>query len=791
MKTLVIVESPAKCAKIQNYLGPGYIVKASFGHICNLDTKKGLDAIDINNHYKPKFINIKEKKKYIDDLKKHAQNCDEVIIASDLDREGEAIGYHVCRVLNLDIKKTKRIVFNEITKKAIQQAVKDYREIDMNLVNAQQARQILDFVIGFDISPVLWKFIKSGISAGRCQTPALRLVNEKEESIDKFKSTNYFDLQGTFTIEFVEDIDTRNGTQECSSTVDFQCKYSKKLKNKNVVMESLEKYKTSNFQITNITMTESKSKSGAPFITSTLQQECSNKLSVPPAKTMQIAQKLYEGGLITYMRTDSKIISEDCLDTIKQYVTETFGDNFYKQTRYKNDSNNTQEAHECIRPVDIHKIDISDDFTSQEKKVYQLIWRRTVASQMSDSITQVMKVVINDNQVKYPFDTEFTKTLHLGYLKAYGEASHDDITFIKDDIEVGDTVEIDIITSEEKSTKSTARYTEASLIKDLEKKGIARPSTFASIIDTLFKREYIVKESRKGSNIEISIFQLKNNEIIDKKHTVKSGTETNKIFMTELGKKVIEFMNQHFDNIINYEFTADLEKQLDTIADGNCESETVIDSTYKSFHPKVVELKDKPGGIGKQDTVWDKKEFKSKMTTSDGENVYVFKGKYGPVIQIGEEDTKKYIGIPNDTDIKTITNEEIIEFLNYPKCLGKIDGKDVTMYVGNNGYYIKYNNRNFGANPQITLDECKLLIEEKKQNGLVKTVNDKMSIRNGPHGPYIMVRNLKKPKDKPKFITIPPEYHDKLDKLNLKQCNEIVNSGNSVGGKGKGKGKGK
>ena len=515
-KSLVIVESPAKCNKIQNYLGSGYIVKASFGHICNLDTKKGLDAVDVKNHYKPKFINIKEKKKYIDDLKKHASNCDEVIIASDLDREGEAIGYHVCRVLKLDLKKTKRIVFNEITKKAIQQAVKDFRYLDMNLVNAQQARQILDFVIGFDVSPVLWKYIKSGISAGRCQTPALRLVNEKEESIDGFQSTNFFDLQGKFTIEFEDEGEQSGLHEDCSLVIDFDCKHSKKLKNKDIAIKALEKYKTSEFEITDISMSESKSKSGAPFITSTLQQECSNKLSVPPAKTMSIAQKLYEGGLITYMRTDSKIISEDCLDTLKEYVTESYGVDYYKLTRYKNDSNNTQEAHECIRPVDIHKIDISDDFTPQEKRVYQLIWRRTIACQMTDSVTQVMKVVINDNQVKYPFDTEFTKTLHLGYQKAYGEVSHDNISLIKDDIEVGNPVEVDTITSEEKSTKSSARYTEASLIKDLEKKGIARPSTFASIIDTLFKREYIVKESRKGSNVDISVLQLKNTEITDK-----------------------------------------------------------------------------------------------------------------------------------------------------------------------------------------------------------------------------------------------------------------------------------
>ena len=778
-KILVIVESPAKCNKIQNYLGPGYYVKASFGHICNLDTKKGLDAIDIQNHYKPKFINIKEKKKYIDDLKKHASNCDEVIIASDLDREGEAIGYHVCRVLKLDIKKTKRIVFNEITKKAIKEAVKNFRYLDMNLVNAQQARQVLDFIIGFDISPVLWKYIKSGISAGRCQTPALRLVNEKEQAIDGFQSTNFFDLQGKFIIEFEE------------TTINFECKHSKKLKSKEIALNALEKYKTSKFKITNITMSESKSKSAAPFITSTLQQECSNKLGISPAKTMQIAQKLYEGGLITYMRTDSKIISEDCLKTIKDYVKNTYGNKFYKSTKYKNESNNTQEAHECIRPVDIHKIDINNDFSPQEKKVYQLIWRKTVASQMTDSITQVMKVVINDDQVKYPFDTEFTKTIHLGYLKAYEEVSHDNITSIKDDIEVDDSVDIDTITSEEKSTKSVARYTEASLIKDLEKRGIARPSTFASIIDTLFKREYIVKESRKGSNIEISILQLKNKKITDKKNTVKSGAETNKIFMTELGQKVIEFMNEHFDNIINYEFTADLEKQLDTIASGDTQSESVIDNTYKSFHPKVVELKNKPGGINKEDKVWDKKEFKPKMTTPDGENIYVFKGKYGPDIQLGEEDNKKYIGIPNDTDIKTITNDEITEFLKYPKHLGKIDGKSVSIFVGNNGYYVKHNERNFGVNPDITMDECKQLIEEKKQSGVVQTLNDKMSIRNGAHGPYIMIRNPKKPKEKPKFITIPIEFHDKFDKLSLIQCNDIVKTTASRKGKGKGKGKGK
>ena len=511
-KKLVIVESPAKCAKIQSYLGNNYIVKASFGHITTLDTSKGINAIEISNNYKPKFINIKEKKKYIDQLKKYASQCDEVIIASDLDREGEAIGYHICRILKLNLHTTKRIVFNEITKSAITQAVTNSRTLDMNLIYAQQARQVLDYIIGYDISPVLWKYIKNGISAGRCQTPALRLVNEKEEQIENFTSTNYFDLSGIFQKDDIE----------------FNCKHKKKIKNKNSVLEILEKYKSSVFSINDIDISKSKSKSSAPFITSTLQQECNNKLNMPPSRTMQIAQKLYESGKITYMRTDSKIISEDCLQSIKQYIINQYGKDYYKLTKYKNDSQNTQEAHECIRPVSINETSLSLEFNNQEQKVYDLIWKRTIASQMCDSITEILKVIIVDDIVQLPFECEFQKTLHLGYLKAYGNELIDEISSCINKIQKDDIVNYHLITSEEKTTKSSVRYTEASLIKELEKRGIARPSTFASIIDTLFKREYIVKETRKGKEINTCKLTLQNNTIQNTNQKSISGTETNK-----------------------------------------------------------------------------------------------------------------------------------------------------------------------------------------------------------------------------------------------------------------------
>lgn len=747
-KILVIVESPAKCKKIQGFLGPEYIVKASFGHICNIDKKKGLSAIDIANNYTPKYAIISEKMKYIKDLKKYSKNAKEVIIASDLDREGEAIGYHLVNILKLDLDTTKRIVFNEITKSAITNAVNNPLRLNMNLIYAQQARQILDYLIGFDISPVLWKHVKNKISAGRCQSPALKLICEKEQEIQDFSSQTYFNLSGEFKI--------KNIILPSKSTHIFSLKKN--------VLKTFNEFKKSIFKIKNVTMSQSKQQPSAPYITSTIQQDASNKLGMSPKNTMSNLQKLYEKGKITYMRTDSKIISDDCINSIKKYILDNYGNEYYKFRKYTNNSKNTQEAHECIRPVNI-MIDILDDsFNNYEQKLYSMIWKRTIACQMKDLLKDVMKIKIENNKNQIDFVCLFEKIVFLGFGIIYNYEKVNEIDSIKNIIKIGDKLNIKFIESIESMTNPIPRYTEASLIKDLEKKGIGRPSTFSSIVETLFKREYIKKDSSKGIEKSICNIILKK-EISETCKINKIGSYKNKIAPSELGKEVNIFMSEHFTKLLNIEFSSSMENTLDDIANGNSSWVSLVDYVYNIFHPIVKTLSK---AKNKKKQIWEKKKDILGINPENNKSIYCYNGKFGPVIQEGD-DNPKYTGIPKSIDIQNLDLNTCLELLNLPKDIGKFSNKIISVNTSNYGFYIKYNNNTYSIDDyNISLKDAISIIKEKKTS-IIKTLSENITIREGPYGPYIL-KSIKGKKGK--IISIPKNVNP--INLTIDDCNKYL-----------------
>ena len=751
-KSLVIIESPAKCGKIQKYLGNQYIVKASFGHIRNLNKKKGIKAINIENNFKPSYSIIPCKQKYIKELKKHAKKCKEVIIATDLDREGEAIGYHIAKVLNLNLKTTKRIVYKEISKIALQNAIKNPRLLDINLINAQQARLILDYIIGFEISPVLWKYIRNHLSAGRCQSPALRLICDKNHEITNFNSKTYYDISGTFG---------------CNDNIKYEATSTNIMNTKLEVISILELFKTATFKIYKILNSESKSKPPAPYITSTIQQDASNKLGLSLKVTMNVLQKLYEAGKITYMRTDSKVLSEICTNEIKEFVINKYGIKYHKMRKYKNKTQNVQEAHECIRPVDIKEV-LLDNFSNYETKLYSMIWKRTIASQMSEMITSIMKIEIKNNKNNFKFSTKFSKTIFLGYGIIYNLENINEIDKIRDYISDGKILKTISIISTEKITKASSRYTEASLVKNLEKNGIGRPSTYSSIVDTLFKRNYIIKESKEGIEKNIFIIELDtNNNISEKTKQIKLNSENKKLFVTDLGKMVNKFMIENFNSIVDYKFTSEIETTLDNIANGESNWVNLLDNSYKSFHPKVIKLL---ANVPKK--VWKNEKKVLGINPKNNKNIYCYKGKYGPVIQEGDEDIK-YVGLSKKINISDITIETVLDILDYPKFIAKYNNKEIDMYYGQNGYYIKYNNKSYSiTNKNITLDEIKQIIKEKNKS-IIKEFSNGISIRVGKYGPYIL-----KSGKKAKIVSVPIELKDKLDKIKYSECLKILNSKN-------------
>ena len=669
MKYLVIVESPAKKNKIQQFLntikGHSFIVEASFGHIRYF--ANGLKSIDTKNDFIPTYSVTKDKSKVVKNLKQLKKKVDDVVIATDLDREGEAIGFHIADVLNLSLNDTKRICFNEITKNAVVNAFKNSRNLDHNLFHAQQTRSILDLLIGFEISPLLWSSIQPKLSAGRCQTPALRLIHEREKKIEDFKSNKSFQLTGIFNIY-----------------QKIEANYTKELLDKNKVKSLIQKLIDHQFKLVNITDKISKQNPPAPYITSTIQQDASSKFSMSPSLTMSVLQKLYEKGKITYMRTDSTAISDNFMEKIIEFLDINYA-GYFKKRQFKSKVSNAQEAHECIRPVSLD--DLPEDYPNNEIKLFNMIRQRVIASQMRHYSEKNFTYTLESIQSKvHKFTFTLTKVIDEGFKVIYNSQTESNDNLIKK-IKVGQIYEPLQLIATEKNTKPIARYTEASLIKELENKGIGRPSTFASIVGKLFERKYAIKKSNHNyKDIILDIISIKSGDtsVKEEQKQTKSISEKNKIFITDIGKLVNEYLETHFNDICQYNFTAKMESDLDKIADNKVNWVKVTRDVYDTFHPTVIKLKG--------DTEL-KKSYKDKKTNLlgkyKGKNVYTYVGRFGPCIQYGEKDNNpKYVSINIDEfeDISAITLKQATELLKFPKELGTYNNSIVNLNKGPYGY---------------------------------------------------------------------------------------------------------
>jgi len=748
MKYLVVVESPAKTKKIQNFLNSikehSFLVEASFGHIRYFS--KGLKSIDVNNNFKPTYSVLSGKNKVVKNLKEQYKKVDEVIIATDQDREGEAIGFHIAYSLNLNIDSTKRICFNEITQKAVVDAFNNSRSLDYNMFNAQQARSILDLLIGFEISPLLWKSIQPKLSAGRCQSPALRLVYDREKLINGFESNKSYSVNAEFNI--------------CDK--DITALFNKSIENRDNIIELLPILSNSLYKIIDFTKKKNTHAPPPPYITSSIQQDASSKYCITPKNCMSILQSLYEKGKITYMRTDSVAISNDFSKQIKTYCENNNLNQYYKETKYKSKVANAQEAHECIRPVSLDNS--TNGFSDNEIKLYNLIKKRVIASQMKKYIEDeyIYNLVSTENK-DHIFNFSLKNITNIGYKVVYDISLDDDKNLI-DSIVLDKIYKPIEIISKEKHTKPKPRYTEASLIKELEDRGIGRPSTFSSLVHKLLERKYVLKQTKNNTHdIDIETFTIKpEKEISINMVKAKSPSEKNKLFVTDIGTVVCEYMNNNFENINSYSFTSDVESSLDEISNDNAVWYEVISNVYDDFHKKVLEL-------SKQSTI---KTQKNKLhnligvNPDNNKNIYSYIGKFGPCIQEGEvDDNPKYVSIDKneDSDIKNISLEKALEYLKYPIDLGNIDNNKVCIKKGKFGFYIECGETKISIeNSNITLEEATTKIKENTSN-VIKTFSN-MKILNGKYGPYIRkgTKNISIPKTKD------------ASKLTKKECDEIV-----------------
>lgn len=721
---LVIVESPAKAHTIQQFLGDGFVVKSSNGHIRDLqDNKLG---VNVNDGFTPEYVVPAEKQKLVADLKKAAQKAQTVWLASDEDREGEAISWHLSETLGLKPENTKRIVFHEITKDAILHAVQNPRNIDLNLVNAQQARRVLDRLVGFELSPILWRKIQRGLSAGRVQSVALRLVVDREKEIMAFESTPYYKVEAIFEAD----------GSKVKATLDTRF---------NSIEEArrfLEDCIGATYSIESIDKKEAERHPAAPFTTSTLQQEASRKLHFPVSLTMRIAQSLYERGIITYMRTDSTNLSKLAIGTAKEFITNNFGDEYSHPRQFKTKSKGAQEAHEAIRPTYISNTDIEG--TAQEKKLYNLIWKRTIASQMEDAklLNTTMKVAIDKRSEKYSLQAG--EIIFDGFLKVYMEGSDDETASeeggILPPLQVGDILKEKGVNAECKFTQAPYRYSEATLIKKLEELGIGRPSTYSPTITTLTTgRGYIVKGDKEGRKVEVTRLSLKNGKVSE---TVKSetvGAEKNKFMPQEIGMIVTDYLVKNFPEIMDYAFTANVELDFDRIAEGEISWNSVISNFYSDFHPRVEET------ISNKEYNHIERELGT--DPSDGKIIIAKFGQYGPYVQKGDGEDKQYASLSKGQLIENITLEDALKLFSLPRTVGQIDGEDVVALKGRFGPYIKYKDKNYslpkGSDPlKISIEECESLInssvDNASSNQIIKEFADAdISIINGRYGPYI------------------------------------------------------
>ena len=738
-KNLVIVESPAKAGTIQKFLGEGFIVKSSFGHIRDLSDNEL--SIDIQGGFKPEYVIPSDKKKIVSDLKKAAKDAETVWLASDEDREGEAISWHLFETLDLKEENTRRIVFHEITKTAILNAIENPRDIDMNLVNAQQARRVLDRLVGFELSPVLWRKIQPKLSAGRVQSVALRLVVDREREILNFKHEQYYRVDAIFHPE---------GTSEktlVKATLD------RRFSTIEEAQAFLEKCIGAAFTISEIEKKEGSRTPAAPFTTSTLQQEAARKLRLSVSQTMSIAQKLYEHGLITYMRTDSTNLSSLAINTAKKFICDNFGEEYSKVRQYRTKAKGAQEAHEAIRPTYIENTSIEG--TPQEKRLYELIWKRTVASQMSDARILKTDIKVASDKGEEKFNVQASQVLFDGFLKLYMEStdepSQDDEIVILPEMNIGDRMFDKEITAECRFTAAPPRYSEATLVKKLEELGIGRPSTYAPTISTLTKgRGYIVKGDKTGEKHAVSNLTLKNGVIKTSSKTETVGAEKGRLLPQDLGMIVTDYLVKNFETILDYGFTANVEKDFDQIADGQMQWNSVLEEFYSPFHSRVQET------LSNREYSNVSRELG--VDPSDGQPLVARFGQYGPYIQKGDGESKQYASLAPGQLIESITLEEALKLFELPRNVGQHQGIDIICTKGRFGPYIKYGDRNVslprGTDPlKVDLATCVRLIEDslnKKTGGILAEYKDSdIQVIDGSYGPYIKHAgsNYKIPKD--------------------------------------------
>ena len=747
-KNLVIVESPAKAKTIEKFLGKDFEVLSSYGHI--RDLKKKDFSVDIEHNYKPIYEIPADKKKLVETLKQEADKADMVWLASDEDREGEAIAWHLFEVLKLQPEKTKRIVVHEITKDAILHAIENPRDIDLNRVDAQQARRVLDRIVGFELSPVLWKKVKPALSAGRVQSVAVRLIVEREREISAFKPEAAYRVIGEFLLPGGELL---------------KAELSQRLKTEDEAKALLEACKTARFSIGDVTVKPAKKSPAAPFTTSTLQQEAARKLGFSVAQTMMVAQRLYEAGHITYMRTDSVNLSSLAINTTKDEIVKTLGERYLHIRNYHTHTKGAQEAHEAIRPTYIshHEINAS----SQEKRLYELIWKRTIASQMSDAELEKTTATIAVSGRKEHFVAVGEVLKFDGFLKVYMESTDDEGDTEGNDkmlpaLAKGDVLALSSVTATERFSQAPARYTEASLVRKLEELGIGRPSTYAPTISTIQQREYVEKGDRKGTERKYRMLTLHDRKIESGEKTELTGADKGKLLPTDIGVVVNDFLTEYFPDILNYNFTANVEQQFDDIAEGKTVWNDEIDHFYKLFHPVVesalaLRLEHK---VGERVLGTDPKS---------GRPVSVKIGRFGPLVQIGTpEDTEKplFASLLKGQSMSTITLEEALKLFDLPRTLGDFEGKTVVVGIGRFGPYIRHDGKYVSLpkefTPQgVSLEDAIILIQQKREQESQRLIkkfdeDDELELLNGRFGPYIAYKkkNYKLPKgSEPALLT--------------------------------------
>ncbi|MDR2907584.1 MAG: type I DNA topoisomerase [Bacteroidales bacterium] len=765
-KNLVIVESPAKAKTIEKYLGKEYKVLSSYGHV--RDLPKGKMCVDIEHDFKPEYEISEDKKKLVAELAKEAKNADMVWLASDEDREGEAIAWHLSEVLKLDKAKTKRIVFNEITKTAILHAIEHPRQLDENLTNAQQARRVLDRLVGYEISPVLWKKVRPSLSAGRVQSVAVRLIVDREKEIKKFEYSSAFRVTSLFDLP---------------SQKTLEAELNKRFKDDKEIGAFLEHCKTAIYTVADIETKPSKRTPAAPFTTSTLQQEASRKLGFSVAKTMLVAQQLYEAGYITYMRTDSVHLSDLAIHTTQSAIEKNYGAKYHKMRQYATKSKGAQEAHEAIRPTYIDNQKIEGDASQQ--RLYDLIWKRTIASQMSDAEFEKTTVTIDISNCVEKFQAKGEVLIFDGFLKVYMESKDEEddseVKGLLPPINVHDRLSVQKITARQTFTQAPPRYTEASLVKKMEELGIGRPSTYAPTISTIQKREYVVKEDRDGNERTYKIMELDaKGNIQESNKTEVFGAEKSKMFPTDIGNLVTQFLVENFDTIIDFNFTAEVEKEFDEVANGDIQWTEMLRQFYKPFHEQVDTTLQNSERVRGERLVG--------VDTKTGKNIYVRLGRFGPMAQIGEtsdEEKPTFASLKKGQSLETITLEEVLDLFKLPRTVGQFEGEDLVVAIGRFGPYIRLGKTFYPLGKvddplEVSEERVIEIIKEKREKDANKVIrefkeNPDVHVLNGRFGPYVAVgkKNFKIPK------TVDPASLTLQDCLDLSEGQKLAAEGDA------------